>query len=49
MATTTGHAKPVNQKKVVGQLEKIVGSIQWPARDVSVLDRRSTGAKQQRH
>jgi hypothetical protein len=34
------HVKPVNQKKVVGQLEKIVGSVQWQAREVSVLEGR---------
>jgi hypothetical protein len=43
------HVKQLNQKKVVGQLEKIVGSMQWQARDVSVLDRKAGGATQQRH
>ncbi len=43
------HAKRVNQKKIVGQLEKIVASFQLQAEETSMLDgnqkaRRSDGA-----
>jgi hypothetical protein len=34
----SARAKPVNQKKIVAQLEKIVGSWRWQAKESSMLD-----------
>jgi hypothetical protein len=40
--------KPANQKKIVAQLEKIVGSVQLQARETSLLDGKAPEAGQQR-
>jgi hypothetical protein len=42
-------AKPVNQKKIVGQLEKVVESLQMTGKEVSVLDRKASEPVQRRH
>jgi hypothetical protein len=41
-------AKPANQKKIVAQLEKIVGSLELRAPETSVLDGKARGAGQLR-
>jgi hypothetical protein len=38
----------VNQKKIVGQLEKIVGSFQLQAKEISMLDGKGGKVVQQR-
>jgi hypothetical protein len=38
----TGQLKPANQKKILGQLEKVVTSLQMEPKAVSILDQRHT-------
>jgi hypothetical protein len=47
-AGNSDQVKPVNQKKIVGQLEKIVESLQLTGKQVSVLDRKATEPAQRR-
>jgi hypothetical protein len=48
VTSDSDHAKPVNQKKIVGQLEKIVGSFQLQAKEISMLDGKGGKVVQQR-
>jgi hypothetical protein len=43
------HAKPVNQKKILGQLEKIVISLQLQAKETSMLDGNQKISAERRH
>jgi hypothetical protein len=47
-AGNSDQVKPVNQKKIVGQLEKIVESLQMTGKQVSVLDRKAPEPAQRR-
>jgi hypothetical protein len=45
----SSEARPANQKKILGQLEKIVESLQFQERESSMLDRSAGKALQARH